>query len=42
MAQYDLDEVSELLAEIYTRKSIPFRIQTLLVHPTNGKAEAAG
>jgi homoserine kinase len=34
-AQQDLDEISALMAEIYTRKSIPFRMQTLKVHPTH-------
>lgn len=34
-AQQNLDEVSAQLAEIYIRKSIPFRIQTLRVHPTH-------
>jgi homoserine kinase len=38
MAQQHLDEISALLADIFIRKSIPFRIQTLLVHPTHGKA----
>jgi homoserine kinase len=37
MAQQHLDEITELLADIYIRKSIPFRIRTLLVHPTHGK-----
>jgi homoserine kinase len=37
MAQQHLDEISALLADIFIRKSIPFRIQTLLVHPTHGK-----
>ena len=37
LAQQNLDEVSALLAEIFIRKSIPFRIQTLLAHPTQGK-----
>jgi homoserine kinase len=36
LAQQNLDEVRSLLAEIYIRKSIPFRMQTLLVHPTYG------
>jgi homoserine kinase len=35
MAQQNLDEVSALLSEIYIRKSIPFHIQTLQVHPTH-------
>jgi homoserine kinase len=35
LAQDNLDEVSALLAEIYIRKSIPFRIQILRVHPTH-------
>jgi homoserine kinase len=38
LAQENLDQVGALLAEIYTRKSIPCRIQTLLVHPTNSAA----
>ena len=38
LAQQNLDEVSALLADIYIRKSIPFRIQTLRVHPTNKPA----
>jgi homoserine kinase len=37
MAQQHLDEISALLADIYIRKSIPFRVQTLQVHPTHGK-----
>jgi homoserine kinase len=43
LAQQNLDEISTLLADIYTRKSIPFRIQTLLAHPTHapGKPQAA-
>ncbi len=41
LAQQNLDEVSALLAEIFIRKSIPFRIQTLLAHPTQGKQPAA-
>jgi homoserine kinase len=36
LAQQNLDEVRALLADIYVRKSIAFRIQTLLVHPTYG------
>jgi homoserine kinase len=42
LAQQDLDEVSTLLADIYIRKSIPCRIQTLQVHPTHvvGKSQA--
>ena len=42
LAQQHLDEISDLLADIYIRKSIPFRIQTLQVHPTQsvGKAQA--
>jgi homoserine kinase len=40
MAQQHLDEISALLADIYIRKSIPFRIQTLQVHPTHGKQSA--
>ena len=39
LAERDLDEVSALLADIYIRKSIPFRIQTLRVHPTNKPAQ---
>jgi homoserine kinase len=39
LAERDLDEVSALLADIYVRKSIPFRIQTLRVHPTNKPAQ---
>ena len=38
LAQHNLDQVSALLADIYIRKSIPCRVQTLLVHPTNGPA----
>jgi homoserine kinase len=41
LAQQNLEEVTGLLKEIYIRKSIPFRIQTLRVHPTNVKAQAA-
>jgi homoserine kinase len=41
LAQQDLDEVSALLADIFVRKSIPFRLQKLLVHPTDGKPQAA-
>ena len=36
MAQQHLDEISALLEDIYTRKSIPCRVQTLMVHPTHG------
>jgi homoserine kinase len=41
LAQENLDEVSALLADIYIRKSIPYRIQTLRVHPTHdtGKSQ---
>ncbi|PSH05307.1 MAG: homoserine kinase [Acidobacteria bacterium] len=35
-AQQNLDEISALLSDIYVRKSIPFRIQTLHVHPPHG------
>ena len=38
LAQHNLDQVSALLAGIYIRKSIPCRVQTLLVHPTHGPA----
>jgi homoserine kinase len=41
LAQQNLDEVSSLLAEIYVRKSIPFRIQTLKVHPAHSVAPAS-
>jgi homoserine kinase len=37
-AQHNLDQISALLADIYIRKSIPCRVQTLLVHPTHGAA----
>ncbi len=37
MAQQHLDEITELLSDIYIRQSIPFRIRTLQVHPTHGK-----
>ena len=40
MAQQHLDEITALLSEIYIRKSIPFRIRTLQVHPTHGKQSA--
>lgn len=40
LAEQNLDEVSALMAEIYIRKSIPFRIQTLKVHPTHSLAQA--
>jgi len=42
LAQQDLEEVSALLADIYIRKSIPCRIQTLQVHPTHvvGKSQS--
>jgi homoserine kinase len=39
LAQQNLDEVSALLADIYIRKSIPFRMQTLRVHPTHTTAK---
>ncbi len=42
LAQQNLDEVSELLADIYIRKSIPFRIRTLQVHPTNAPGKLPG
>jgi homoserine kinase len=35
MAQQHLEEISALLADIYTRKCIPFHIRTLQVHPTH-------
>jgi homoserine kinase len=38
MAQQHLDEITELLSNIYIRKSIPFCVRTLQVHPTHGKA----
>jgi homoserine kinase len=38
LAQQNLDEVTALLADIFIRKSIPFHIQTLRVHPTNSGA----
>jgi homoserine kinase len=38
LAQHNLDQVSALLADIYIRKSIPCRVQTLLVHPTHAVA----
>jgi homoserine kinase len=38
LAQQNLGEITGLLSEIYIRKSIPFQIQTLSVHPTHGKA----
>lgn len=34
-AQRDLDQIAALLTDIFTRKSIPCHVQTLLVHPTN-------
>jgi len=37
MAQQHIDEISALLSDIYIRKSIPFKIRTLQVHPTHGK-----
>ena len=40
LAQQNLDEVSALLEDIYIRKSIAYRIQTLQVHPTNGAAKS--
>ena len=40
LAQQNLEEVSELLAEIYIRKSIPFHIQILHVHPTHNAPQA--
>jgi homoserine kinase len=39
-AQKDLDKVAALLTEIFTRKSIPVHVQTLLVHPTNAPLSA--
>ena len=41
LAEQNLDEVRELLAAIYIRKSIPFRIQTLRVHPTHNSQSQA-
>ncbi len=41
LAQENLDEVSALLGEIYIRKSIPFRIQTLKVHPTDSAPQTS-
>jgi homoserine kinase len=35
LAEQNFEAVSKLLAEIYIRKSIPFHIQTLKVHPTH-------
>jgi homoserine kinase len=40
LAERNLDEISAMLAEIYIRKSIPFRIQTLRVHPTHNPAQS--
>jgi homoserine kinase len=40
-AQQNLDEISALLGEIYTRKSIPFHVQTLKVHPADSLAQSA-
>jgi len=40
LAERNLDEISELLAGIYIRKSIPYRIQTLRVHPTHSSAQS--
>ncbi len=40
LAQHNLEEVSALLAEIYIRKSIPFHIQTLKVHPTDSAPQS--
>lgn len=37
LAQQNLDEIEALLGDIFVRKGMPFRIQTLLAHPTNGK-----
>ncbi len=41
LAQQNLDEVSALLAEIYIRKSIPFHIQTLKVHPADSAPQSS-
>ena len=40
MAQQHIDEITALLSAIYIRKSIPFKIRTLQVHPTHGKQAA--
>ncbi len=40
LVQQNFEEVSELLAEIYIRKSIPFYIQTLQVHPAHNAPRA--
>jgi homoserine kinase len=37
-AERDLDQIKALLEEIYIRKSMPCRVQTLKVHPTNSPA----
>jgi homoserine kinase len=37
MAQQHLDEISAMLKEIYTRKSIPCQVRVLQVHPTHAK-----
>jgi homoserine kinase len=39
LAQQNLDEIRALLTEIYIRKSIPFRIQTLKVHPADSATQ---
>jgi len=41
LAEQHLDEVSALLAEIYIRKSIPFHIQTLKVHPADSAPQSS-
>ncbi len=41
LVQENLDAVSALLAEIYIRKSIPFRIQTLKVHPADSAPQTS-
>jgi homoserine kinase len=37
-AERDLDQISALLEEIYIHKSLPCRVRTLKVHPTNPAA----
>jgi hypothetical protein len=41
LTQQNFEEVTELLADIYVRKSIPFQIQTLRVHPTHDAPQAS-